>query len=292
MANPGATPTWLKSGAWQVMRATSPLRVLPDFLIIGAQKCGTTSLFNYLGFHPQVMPSLKKETSYFGSNPDRSLQWYRAHFPTQLTKSIRQRQVNQKVMVGEASTAYLFHPQAARLAYEAVPSVRLIASLRNPVERALSQYFFYCKKKLEFDDIATAFESAFNTFERDYERWKNWKGSLAGLEADTRTYLLRGLYGEQLQPWRKMFGESSLLVINCDQFWESPSTVWGQIVDFLDLEFWKPESFRKHNKGTYDAVPTEIVDRLREFYQTHEPEWDALNGPTRAIAANSQAGSK
>src|SRR5919204_149042 len=131
-------------------------RPLPDFLVIGAQRCGTTSLYRYLEKHPNVIgASPSKGVHYFDMNAERSLRWYRAHFPTER----RRRQAGSGAVTGEASPYYLFHPRGPDRVRAAVPDARLIAMLRDPVDRAYSQYQ---------QEYARGFEDA-ETFERALE---------------------------------------------------------------------------------------------------------------------------
>ncbi len=124
-----------------VRRLGAGRRVLPDFLVIGAQKSGTSSLFRYLDQHPQVRGSVPKEVHYFSGGfapaPDayaRGEGWYRAHFPKKAA-------MGQGVRAFEATPLYLLHPLAAGRIHALMPAVKLVAVLRNPTDRALSHYF-------------------------------------------------------------------------------------------------------------------------------------------------------
>src|SRR5687768_13237463 len=109
--------------AWRV--ETAHLRRLPDFLIIGAQRGGTTSLYRYLTEHPEIDPAVRKEIHFFSRHHEQGLDWYRAHFPRR----------DESSLVGEASPNYLVHPDVPARVAAALPRVKLIALLRNPVDR-------------------------------------------------------------------------------------------------------------------------------------------------------------
>ena len=109
-------------------------RCLPDYLLIGAQKCGTTSLYNYLVSHPEVRRCLRKEVGYFDQHFDRGLAWYLAHFPMKSFVGFQQ-------VTGEATPDYYYSPQAPQRAHLVMPQAKLIILLRNPVDRAHSQYW-------------------------------------------------------------------------------------------------------------------------------------------------------
>lgn len=113
----------------------------PDFIIIGVQKGGTTSLYSYLTQHPQIAPATQKEIHYFDFNFDKSTDWYCSHFSTSSE--------GEYLLAGEASPYYIFHPQVPQRIYDLFPQVKIIALLRNPVERAISHYYYYIKIQYE-----------------------------------------------------------------------------------------------------------------------------------------------
>ncbi len=198
---PGPVRSVLRNAVWTYGTATARLRPLPDFLILGAQKAGTTALYEYLRRHPGITGPRWKEVSYFDRHYARGRAWYRGNFP-----------VRDGGLVGEASPSYLFHPLAPERAAALVPGARLIAILRDPVERAYSHY----QHELSFGREPLSFEEA---LEREEARMA---GELERMLADPGyfshawwnfTYRSRGLYAEQLERWRAVFGPDRLLVL-------------------------------------------------------------------------------
>ena len=196
-------------------------RPLPDFLIIGAQRCGTTSLYRYLEKHPQVIGAApSKGVHYFDVHHERSLRWYRAHFPTRR----RRERVGKGAVTGEASPYYVFHPHGPDRVRAAVPNVRLILMLRDPVVRAFSQYQ---------QEYARGFEDA-ETFERalDLEQGRlagERERMLADPGYDSRAmqhyaYVARGEYAPQLEAWRARFDPDQLHVIQAEEFFAEPAS--------------------------------------------------------------------
>src|SRR5947208_4822180 len=120
---------------------TAPIRLLPDFLVIGAQRGGTTSLYHYLQAHPCIKLANTKDTHFFDKKYNKGLTWYRGHFPIWLEKAYAQQVRRQTFVMGEASPSYLFHPHVPKRVKQALPHVKLIVLLRNPVDRAYSQYY-------------------------------------------------------------------------------------------------------------------------------------------------------
>src|SRR5579863_6754349 len=123
-----------------VRAASSRIRLLPDFMIIGTQKGGTTSLYNYLIDHPNISSIFKKEPHFFDFNFYKGVSWYRAHFPSLLEKYYSERVHGQKFITGEASPYYLYHPLVPQRIKETMPTAytKFIVLLRNPIDRAYS----------------------------------------------------------------------------------------------------------------------------------------------------------
>ena len=128
---------------------TSPLRRLPDFVIIGAMKSGTTSLYSFIVKHPAVAPAAKKELHYFSVQYARGELWYRSNFPTNLSRCIFYKKTSQRLHSGEASPLYLFYPLVPGRMKKTLPDVKLIVILRNPVDRAYSHYYHSLRSNIE-----------------------------------------------------------------------------------------------------------------------------------------------
>src|SRR5579863_2670833 len=120
---------------------TSSLRLLPDFLVIGTQRGGTTALYHSLQTHPYIKPATTTDTHFFDKKFNKGLTWYRGHFPTSVERYYAQRLRRHAFLTGEASSSYLFYPHTPGRVARALPHVKLIVLLRNPVDRAYSQYF-------------------------------------------------------------------------------------------------------------------------------------------------------
>jgi len=136
--------------------STSFLRVLPNYLIIGAQKTGTSSLFNYLSMHPQVINSNKKEVHYFDKNFERPLNWYKQFFPFKF--------IANNYTIGEATPDYLYHPFVAQRIYNTIPGVKLIIILRNIIIRDITENVIFTSSIKENEDISFSKNGIYNGF--------------------------------------------------------------------------------------------------------------------------------
>ncbi len=235
-------------------------RPLPDFLIIGAQRCGTTSLYRYLAQHPQVIGAApSKGVHYFDVHHERSLRWYRAHFPTRR----RRARAGGAAVTGEASPYYVFHPHGPDRVRAAVPNARLIVMLRDPVIRAFSQYQ---------QEYARGFEDA-GTFEEALELESGrLRGERERMLADPgydsramqhHAYAARGEYAPQLEAWRERFDASQIHVIVAEEFFADPAAAYRGVLDFLGLPMpQRPPHFKAFNARPAGGMPAATRERL------------------------------
>jgi hypothetical protein len=249
---------------------TSPLRLLPDFVIIGGQKCGTTSLYNYLIEHPNVLPARNKETRFFQTQRyERGELWYRASFPTEARKRRAEKEGGQKLITGESTPEYLFFPQVPGRVRKMVPHARLIVLLRNPVDRAYSHY----QHKVRNGRETLSFEEA---IEREEERLA---GEVDQVLADPRyysynldhySYLRRGIYVDQLRAWRRFFPKEHLLILRSEDLYEDAPAVVGHTLTFLGLPALDTERYARHNVGGYAGrMDPAMRERLVKYFRPY-----------------------
>lgn len=242
-------------------KVTSQLRLSPTYLIIGTQKGGTTSLYRYLSGHPDIRESYVKEVHFFDLNFDRREPWYRAHFNLRLPGM-----ANANAISGDCTPYYMFHPHAPSRVASLYPWMKIIAVLRNPVDRAYSHYMHNKRKGRESRSFEAAIAEERLIMPEEIER----------LTADPRhdsmyhrhfSYLFRGIYIEQLLRWARYFPSDQILVIHSEDIFLSPQTVFSQMLRFLGLRDHCPDDFRAFNKQHYSShMQGETRDELREFF--------------------------
>ncbi|MBO3750767.1 sulfotransferase [Streptosporangiaceae bacterium NEAU-GS5] len=229
--------------------------MLPSFLIVGAQRCGTTSLYRALAQHPELRkPVFHKGVHYFDVAYDKGLGWYRAHFPIQSPG-----------MAFESSPYYLFHPLAAARIARDLPEVRLIVLVRDPVERAASAHAHEHARGFEPEPI----------FERALELED---GRLAGEAARLRSspyavshahqhqaYLGRGRYAEQLARLEPLFGRERVLVVDSGRLFADPTAAYARVLRFLEMP-WHPAAFSRHNARPRPPLPQSVRRRLDDHF--------------------------
>lgn len=203
---------------------------MPNFLIIGAQKAGTTSLYHYLDQHPQIYMSPIKEPNFFsteGDKPDprrpsvNDIEAYRELF----------RGVSNEKAIGEASPWYLYSLRApGRIKYH-VPDARLIAILRDPVERAYSQFLHFVRDGREpITDFVQALDS---------EEMRVRKNLEAGYVTDrgaSGAYIGRGFYYAQLRRYFELFDEDQIKVFLSEDLRNDPTGTLQDAFRFLGVD--------------------------------------------------------
>ena len=199
-----------KRASRMVTVPTSRIRSLPDFLIIGGQRCGTTSLYRYLARHPAVVSAvLNKGVHYFDTDYDKGLNWYRSHFPSDPYKALVARRRNvTRVITGEGSPYYVFHPLAAARIADVLPAVKAILILRDPVTRAHSHYTHELARGFESLSFEEALEREEERLEGEEERMKT-DPSYYSFSHQHHSYVARGRYLEQIERWLTVLSQGS-----------------------------------------------------------------------------------
>ena len=204
--------------------------MLPNFLIIGAQKAATTWLAKCLSQHPEIFMVSQKEIHFFNNFFDRGTAWYQAHFKDWAGQP----------RIGEATPGYLSHPEApGRIKTVLGPRVKLIASLRHPVDRAYSAFWQLMKQG------RIPPETDFRTFMRNYDRF--------GLR-------YRGCYYTHLSRYFEYFPRQNLLILIYEEITQDSFQALKDCLEFLEVT----EDFRP------DFLDTRI-NRGRTLKQFHGP---------------------
>jgi Sulfotransferase domain len=230
---------------------TNRLRLFPDFIIIGAQRGGTTSLYYYLTEYAGILSALHKEVHFFDDHFTSGMRWYRGQFPTFLQKYSVERTGKRRGLTGESSPYYLFYPHAPKRVKAALPKVKLIVLLRNPVDRAYSHHWLATYEGHE----TLSFEKAIKC---EAERLAGEEEKMLADEHHQSynhrhyAYLSRGIYVDQLRNWMSYFPKEQFLILKSEDFYSDPLTTVKQTLEFLE-------------------VPGTALDTRKDFKQYREP---------------------
>jgi hypothetical protein len=253
---------WAARARAVATRPTAHLRVTPDYLIAGAQRCGTTSLQQYLIQHPDVTPpGVLKGIHYFDTNYDKGLDWYRSHFPSRMARSRRERSGG-RMVTGEASPYYMFHPLVPERIARDLPDARVIVLLRDPADRAYSHYLHEVRRGFEDLSFEEALDREPARLAGEEERMRR-DPSYASFAHQHHAYAARGRYIEQIERIVKHLGEDRLLVLGSEQFFAQPDVVYREVLRFLGLSPFTPAEFEAQNANVYrDPLPPRLRARL------------------------------
>ena len=269
-------PRSLKAALWrgwlQARTFDASQRMLPAFIIIGAQKGGTTSLYNYLIQHPQIAAAQEKEIRFFDYKYANGLDWYRAHFPRR-----RSAGAPRTLISGEASPNYLYDPRPPARIAQLLPDVRLIVLLRNPVDRAFSSYQMNIRRGYETLGFAEALAAEAERLDGELERVES--GAIRVSRArQYYSYIDRGRYAEQLERWLRYFARDRLLLLRSEDFFTRPAEALCTTLAFLDLPEHAIDTHQVHNAGHYAELDPVLRTRLQAEFVDHNRRLAALTG--------------
>jgi len=259
----------------RLRRPFSRFAVLPEVLLIGASKCGTSSMAAHLSSHPDCMPPFYKEVRYFDASriPVADFDLFKAHFPTIARRKAKELVTGRRAWTADFSPTYFDHPHAPRRVFEVLGrDPKLILLVRNPVDRAFSQYRFQKGIGNETEDD---FEKALNLeagrvageVERQLVDESYYSDSLMKFG-----YVTRGMYLRSLERWHRYFDRSSLLIVRFEDFKASPQSVFDGICDFLEVPHHRIRN-EVHNVSTVRQTMSPAARaRLLEIFRPHNQQ--------------------
>jgi hypothetical protein len=255
---------------------TERLRVRPGFVMIGVQRCGTTSMFRMLAAHPQAVHAYRKQVNYFDLNYARPMSWYYGHFP--MASQARRRAGNLGEPVAfEASGYYIYHPFALERMARDLPDLRLVVMLRDPVERAYSAYKHEYARGFETETFERALELEDSRLAGEVDRMRQDIG-YESLPHRHHSYKHRGQYAEQLERVFEHYPRSQVHVLESELYFSQPAQEYGRLLEFLGLRPYQPAQFTQLNARPGTPLQTETRDALREYYRPHDERLTELLG--------------
>lgn len=242
---------------------TAGQRMLPDFLVIGTMRGGTSSLYKYLSGHPDVAPPLRKEVEYFTRYFERGPAWYRRHFPLRLRGRVHEGLHHRALRTFEATPYYLLDPRAPSRAQAQLPDARLVVLLRDPVDRAYSHYQHAVRLGFEQLSFAEAVESEDARLAPELSRLSA-DDDYSSRVHHRFSYLARGDYAAQLNRWLDHYPRNQLLLVESSDLYAQPARTYGTVLEFLGLAPWQPATFGNHSYVAAVPQRSRIDPALRE----------------------------
>ena len=257
-------------GTLAVGRVTQGARMDPTFLIVGAQRCGTTSMFKVLRQHPAVLaPALQKGVHYFDKNYSLGPGWYRGHFPLRATASRLESKTGVAPQTGESSPYYMFHPLAAERIAHDLPETKLIVLLRDPVERAISAFTHETARGFETESFERALELEPVRIAGERDKMLAEPG-YDSTHLQHNAYVTRGQYIEQLERLESLVGRDRLHVVDSHDFFTDPAPVYAAVCSFLGLPEFQGAMFDQHNARPRSPMPGDLAARLDEHFRPYD----------------------
>jgi hypothetical protein len=269
-------PLWAVLNA--AARPTSSLRVLPHDLVVGAQRSGTTSLQRALMEHPNIHSArMMKGVHYFDTAYEKGPTWYRAHFPTQAYARWIEHRTDDPLCVGEASPYYMFHPLAPQRIHDELPGVKLIAMLRDPVERTISHHKHEVRRGNEPYNLEQALAQESTRLAGEEQRIRSEPG-YNSFAHQTYSYLARSMYDRQIARLVSLFGRERVLVMPSEAYFADPRRMYESVLEFLDVPIWVPHDFEHANATVSSSVAPATRRRLVQAFATSNQQLFQLLG--------------
>jgi len=268
------------NGSYRTLTASS--RTFPDFMVIGFPKCGTKSLFSYVTQHPNIGIPTDYGKYFFDANFKRGINWYKAHYPTVKEKR-KLKESNGAYVFGDYSARYMmYYPSALRIK-KIVPKTKLIVVLRNPVERAYSQFNFKEMGRYRNEEKDLSLFS--DAIQEDEKRLKDWEymveNNLITRENHVSIhtpYLTMGKYAVHLKEWFKIFPKEQFHFVSTDNMsseLEIQKTV-SDVFKFLEVSDYKISDFSRKNVGSYEKIDPEERKVLSDYYRPFNEKLEEL----------------
>jgi len=231
----------------------------PDFIVVGAGKCGTTSLWEYLGCHPQVLLPHKKELNFFTSQKyGLGWEWYLSHFPA-ITDY-------EGLVTGEASPSYFNNPFAL-IHISKLGKTKVIILLRDPVNRVLSWYHHNLRDGNEGRSLSQIVKLEIEALESDNLTPK----------ATEINYMINSIYLNPVQKWLEVMSQNQVLIIQTEELAANPIRTMQRTFDFLQLPHYQPIDYIQHNQGHYDlSSDYQLIKTLTSFFQPYNQQLEKL----------------
>lgn len=246
----------------------NPREIWPNFFIVGAARSGTTSLYKYLKAMPSVYMSPKKEPGYFAPSRNSGKTEYRKLFATRIYNKTEYLKlfegVKEEVAVGEASANYIWRPEAASRIHDTVPNARIIMILRDPVERAFSQW---CLSRISWDERKIS--AYYGSQQRKWKIPTFREAIMAETRKDRKAplfvYIEQGFYAKHLERYLDIFGSNRVKVLIFEEFIRDPNSAVSEVLRFLEVDVpddLLSKSFAQTNASTRIRPRGEFAGRV------------------------------
>ena len=244
-------------------KITSSFRMLPSFLILGGSRSGNTSLFAYLTEHPNIMPGSLKAFFFFQNITNNTTSFYRSQFPIK----------RKNLITCDSTSSYFVHPLIPARVHKLLPSAKLIVILRNPVERAYSEFHYTVALGLELtENFEDVIKSELKRIEIGNKK-PELKIENTNYKHFTFSHLRDGLYAQHLERWLKFFSKEQLLVLHTKDLYTNLDQTLAETFEFLNLPKYQIENRIEKNK----------IDKIRPLSGHERNIYKNIDSKTRTL---------
>ncbi len=244
---------------------TSSMRKLPDFMVIGGKRCGTTTLFEFLKQHPNISNSPFDHIGFFDDNYRLGIDYYKSFFPIKNKK-------NNSMLDYDVTTSYLTSPYVPERIYKHIPNIKLIVLLRNPTARAWSEYNSILATNNNQQTFETYIDEELNELE-NYDFEEKVRKNDYNLKNPNLNYIKKGLYVYYIKKWLALFPKKNILIFSTEEFGQNENLVFEKIFKFLELPHHKINNFTRMSKSNYkNKINPETKKKLDNFFYSKNQE--------------------
>jgi len=241
---------------------TASSRVLPDFIIAGTVRSGTTSLYYNICEHPSVLSADYDEIGFFDRNYHLGVNWYRSMFPTQKhMKEIKTKTGNS--ITGEDTPFYFWRKDSAKRIFNLLPNCKIIIILRNPIDRAYSNY--QLGKRTGWENLS--FEE---TIEIEKKQLKN--GLIPSQFDDLRSYLIKSIYSYQIKYWLDIFPKNQLKIISTEELSKNVKNTMSDLFKFLEISDYEIIKGQEKKSEIYPEMIQDTRNELKSVFKDYNEE--------------------
>jgi len=259
------------SGIRNYGKLTSSFRLLPDYLIIGTKRGGTTSLARWLTQHPEISSlfpkrETRKGTYYFDVNYSKGMNWYKSFFPTKVSHELKEKRSGHKLLLGDATPYYLYHPHAPKRASRVIPNAKVIALLRNPIERAFSHWVERSRQGVETLPFDEAIDLEKTRLEGETQKMLEDPG-YTSFPHQHYSYIDQGKYSQCLQRWMDVYPQHQILFLKSEDLYSEPKETYQQVLDFLEISEHEPKEFSAWNMKKKPELDPKVRKKLSTEFE-------------------------
>ena len=265
-----------------IFAITGFIRVLPDFLVIGAKRCGTTSLYQHLSEHPCISRSPHDNIGFFNENYHLGINWYKSLFPTKFTrdKIIKK---HGKFLTYDVTPQYLREPYVAKRMFQTFPKMKLVVLLRNPIDKSYSHHIMgknsnTLNNNPEWEGIDNKQVSFEDIVNRDIELISKYEKKNGELNDNyfrnviTKTNLARGFYAQFLRKWFDVYDRKQFLILSSSELANSTQKTLNKIFNFLEIPEYDIPDTTKINTQKYEPMKKQTREILIQFFKKYNNE--------------------